>query len=193
MLRRRPEPSMPRLTSSRGRATSSLSHFSTEDIAAFRTPPPLGAKLPGGRNTADNFGAASFLCVGNDQANSERVLLHFDLSSLRTGATVTSCLLTFTVNQVSAPTAGRILRLRRNDWSEASAGSAASDVDATNAVTFTPLAAIGAYTFPSIHALCQDAVQNRAGRLDLLIRQDVDQEGSCSGSVRATRVLQPKL
>ena len=122
---------------------------------------------------------------------------------------MTSCLLTFTVNQVSAPTAGRILRLRRNDWSEASsswaayrlgaswttpgAGSAASDVDATNAVTFTPPAAIGAYTFPSIHALCQDAVQNRAGRLDLSIRQDVDQEGSCSGSVRATRVLQPKL
>jgi hypothetical protein len=154
-------------------------------------------QMAGIRNATSNYGAASFLCVGNDQANSERVLIHFDLSSLGSMATVTSCALTVTVNQVTAPTSGRILRLRRNDWSEGGsswstvksgaswtapgAADTATDVDATSAVSFAPPSSPGAYTFPAMIGLCQDAVTNHAGALDLLIRQDVDQDGACTG------------
>jgi len=155
-------------------------------------------QMAGARNATNNYGAATFLCVGNDQANSERVLVHFDLSSLGSGATVTSCLLGFTVDQVAAPTAGQILRLRRNDWTESGstwtayktgaswtapgAGDTTTDVDTTSAVSFTPPAATGAFTFPSIQALCQDAVSRRSGALDLLIRGNADQNGACTGS-----------
>jgi hypothetical protein len=154
--------------------------------------------MAGARNATSNYGTATFLCVGNDQANSERVLIHFDLTPLGTGATVTACQLTFTVNQVTAPTAGHVLRLRRNDWTEAGStwnsykagaawtapggGDTTSDVDATMEVAFTPPVAAGAFTFPSLQALCQDAVTSRAGALDLLIRQDVDQGGACTGA-----------
>jgi hypothetical protein len=158
-------------------------------------------QITGTRNATSNYGAGTSLCVGNDAMNSERALVRFDLSSLGTAASVTSCVLTFTVRQVTAPTAGRIVRLRRGDWSEtgstwnayksgapwgaSGAASATADVDATTAVSFTPPAGIGAYTFPSLVTLCQDAVTNRAGALDLLIRQDVDQDGACSGSCAA--------
>jgi hypothetical protein len=149
-----------------------------------------------------NYGTKPFLCVGNDAANSERVLIHFDLSQLGSGATVTGCFLTFTVNQVTAPTSGRILRLRRNGWSEIAsnwtvyqpmtpwgalgASDPATDVDETSAVPFVPPTVVGLFTFPSVQALCQDAVTQRAGSLDLLIRQDVDQEGACTGSCVAS-------
>jgi hypothetical protein len=155
-------------------------------------------QMAGLQGAAMNYGTASFLCVGNDQANSERVLIHFDLSSVGTAATVTSCLLTFTVNQVTAPAPGHILRLRRNDWSETEsnwtvyksrtpwgalgASDTTTDVDATLAVPFEPPMAPGLFTFPSLQALCQDAVSQRDGALDLLIRQDVDQEGACTGT-----------
>ena len=130
--------------------------------------------------------------------NSERAAVHFDLSAVSPAVTVTGCLLTVTVRQVTAPTAGRVLRLRRSDWSETGstwnayktgaswtapgAGSTVSDVDITAAVPFAPPSALGAYTFPSLQRLCQDAVTNRGRVLDLLIRQDVDQDGACSGA-----------
>jgi hypothetical protein len=177
-------------------------------------------QMAGGRNTTANYGAATFLCVGNDRANSERVLIHFDLSSVAAGSSVTGCALTFAVSQVTAPTSGQIQRVRRNDWSEMGsswavfrsglawtapgASSPLTDVDATSAVPFSPPAAVGPYTFPSIQALCEDAVQNRGGNLDLLIRQDVDQGGACTGacvphefcsgsSDQATATARPRL
>jgi hypothetical protein len=181
--------------------SSTIAPASTTTLRQTLQPDPTSGidnQMAGGSNTTSNYGAAAFLCVGNDRANSERVLIHFDLGPLGTTARVTSCLLTLTTNQVTAPTTGRIERLRRNDWSENAsswavfttatawttpgAGSATSDVDPTGAVPFAPPTAIGAFTFPSIQALCQDAVQNRAGKLDLLIRQDVDQDGACTGA-----------
>ena len=45
-----------------------------------------------------------------------------------------------------------------------------------------PPAALGPFTFPSIQALCQDAVRNRGGALDLILEQTVDQNGGCSGA-----------
>jgi hypothetical protein len=164
-------------------------------------PDPAGGvddQMAGGRNTTGNYGTSAFLCVGNDQWNSERVLIHFDLSSLGNQASVTSCLLTFTVHQVTAPSAGRITRVRRGDWSETGAswtmykagaawtapgaGSTTTDVDRTLEVVFAPPVGVGAFTFPSLQALCQDAVRNRAGALDLVIHQDLDQNGACTGS-----------
>jgi hypothetical protein len=155
-------------------------------------------QMAGGRNTTANYGTGSSLCIGNDQANTERVLIGFDLSSLGSQASVTSCRLTFTVRQVTAPTAGSIARLRRADWSEisaswatyrtgaawtvAGAGSPTTDVDRSLAVPFAPPTVLGAFTFPSLQALCQDAVWNRAGKLDLIIAQDADQSGACTGS-----------
>lgn len=180
-------------TTTTGGATTTLQLVMQPDPTA-----DVDNQLAGGRNTTANYGAGSFLCAGNDQANSERILIHFDLSSLGTAASVTSCRLTFTVYQVTAPTSGRVLRLRRNDWSETGstwtsyetraswtapgAADTTNDVDATLAVPFTPPAALGAFTFPSLQALCQDAVRNRAGALDLVIRQDVDQDGACAGA-----------
>jgi len=155
-------------------------------------------QITGARNATSNYGTGASLCVGNDQANSERAAIRFDLSSIPPGATVTSCLLTLTVRQVTSPTSGRIVRLRRGDWSEAGstwnaykagaswtapgAGSTVSDVDITAAVPFAPPSTLGAYTFPSLRGLCQDAVANRGRVLDLVIRQDVDQDGACSGA-----------
>jgi hypothetical protein len=162
--------------------------------------PPSGLddQIAGGRNTTANYGAGSFLCAGNDAANSERILIHFDLSPLGSAASVTSCLLTVSVYQVTAPTPGHVRRLRRNDWSEAAsswalystgaawtaagAGDPTTDVDTTLGVAFAPPGATGPFTFPSLQALCQDAVRNRAGALDLIIEQDIDQNGACSGA-----------
>jgi hypothetical protein len=64
----------------------------------------------------------------------------------------------------------------------AGAASVATDVDRTLAVPFAPPTALGAFTFPSLRALCQDALQNRAGALDLIIAQDADQSGACTGT-----------
>jgi hypothetical protein len=174
---------------------------STTTLQLTMQPDPTSGvdnQITGGLNTSSNYGTASFLCAGNDQANSERSLIHFDLSSLGAGASVTSCRLTFTVYQVTAPTSGHVLRLRRNDWSESGstwttyksgaswtapgAADTISDVDPTLGVPFAPPAAVGMFTFPSLNALCQDAVSNRAGALDLVIRQDVDQDGACAGA-----------
>jgi len=55
-------------------------------------------------------------------------------------------------------------------------------VDSVLAISFAPPAAIGPFTFPTIQALCQDAVRNRAGSLDLVVRGDADQDGGCAGA-----------
>src|SRR6185369_8353299 len=71
---------------------------------------------------------------------------------------------------------------RGNAWSVPGAGDAATDVDATLAVAYAPPPATGAFTFPSLQTLCQDAVRSRAGALDLVVEQNTDQNGACAGT-----------
>ena len=65
-----------------------------------RTPASNSSDCSNSEPRTANYGTASFLCIGNDHANSERVLIHFDLSSLGSRASIASCLLTLTVRQV---------------------------------------------------------------------------------------------
>ena len=85
--------------------------------------------------------------------------------------------------------AGSVLRVTRPSWTEAGStwtrcdGTNAwttpgGDVDAASAVAFTPPVAAGAYAFPSLRALCQDAVTSRGGQLDLLVRQTAETPGT---------------
>src|SRR5581483_870274 len=130
-----------------------------------------------------------------------RSVLDFNLGSIPPGATVTGCTLTLNVNQRTSPTAGHIRRLCGEHWIDgnaqsetqatwnrwrsasptawgtAGAGSTAAcsaggDYTLADEVAYTAPAANGFFTFPSMTALCQDAITNRSGWLRLRINQD---------------------
>ena len=146
------------------------------------------------------LGDANQVFVGNDAANAQRTLLRFDLTSVPASATVTSCLLDVHVVTLNEAGPGHVYRVKQTAWSEAAATwnrfdgvnpwttpGAFAPVDAMSDVVVTagpdgPIAYAappsgGAFTFPDLAPLCQDAVTNRAGALDLLVKQDTDVPG----------------
>jgi len=139
--------------------------------------------------------------VGNDTSNAERALLRFDLTAVPSQATITSCTLTVDVVTRNQPKAGKIYRLKQQAWVEDRAtwnrydGATAwttpgtfdltegqSDVvvsaGADGPIAYAQPTTTGAFTFPDLAALCQDAVANRGGSLDLMIKQDDDAPGA---------------
>ena len=139
--------------------------------------------------------------VGNDASNSQRALLRFDLTSIPPAATIASCALTVDVVTLNQASAGKIYRVKQPAWSETAATwnrfdgisswttpgafnavELMSDVVVTpgpdGPVAYAPPTGSEAFTFPDISGLCQDAVTNRGGVLNLMIKQDADAPGA---------------
>jgi hypothetical protein len=146
------------------------------------------------------LGNATQVFVGNDATNSERALLRFDLTAVPAGATVLECLLQVHVVTLNGAGPGRLYRVKQTAWSETAAtwnrydgvnawttpgafdaDEAMSDVVVTagpdGPIAYAAPPAGGAFTFPDLSPLCQDAIANRGGELDLLVKQDADTPG----------------
>jgi hypothetical protein len=152
-------------------------------------------------NPDATLGNATEVFVGNDASNSQRALLRFDLTAVPAGATVVSCLLDVHVVTLNQAGPGQVYRVKQTAWSETAATwnrydgvnawTTAGAFNATEAmsdvvVTAGPDGPIGyaappsggAFTFPDLSPLCQDALANRGGQLDLLFKQDADAPGA---------------
>jgi hypothetical protein len=151
-------------------------------------------------NPDATLGSTNQVFVGNDASNSQRALLRFDLTSIPPTATIASCTLTVDIVTRNQASAGKIYRVKQPAWSETTATwnrydgvsawttpgafdavELASDVVVTpgpdGPVAYAPPTGSEAFTFPDIRGLCQDAVTNRSGALDLMIKQDDDAPG----------------
>jgi FG-GAP-like repeat len=130
-----------------------------------------------------NWGSLPRAWVGTDEQNAQRPLLRFKLGGAPAGAAVVGCTLTVQAATVEAPLPGHVWRVTQPAWTQKEAtwkrynGTTAwstpgGDVDAKSGTAFAPPAAPGAFAFPDLKALCQDAIAARGGQLDLLVRQD---------------------
>lgn len=139
--------------------------------------------------------------VGNDSSNAQRGLQRFDLTGVPANATVTTCTLELNVVTLNEASAGKVYRVKQPAWSEANATwnrfdgvapwttpGAFDPVETSSDVVVTPgpdgpVAYVapgraGTFTFPDLTMLCQDAVTNRGGDLELLLKQDADTPGA---------------
>jgi hypothetical protein len=138
--------------------------------------------------------------VGNDTANAERGLLRFALIALPPGAAIVGCRLEVHMVTVNHAGPGKIYKVKQSAWTENatwnrydgshvwttpgafSLTEAASDVVVTpgvdGPVAYAPPTSGGQFTFPDMAQLCADAFANRAGHLDIMIKQDVDDPGA---------------
>jgi hypothetical protein len=152
-------------------------------------------------NPDATLGSLDQVFVGNDNSNSERGLVRFDLSAIPAGATVTSCTLNIHVGTVNQASAGKIYRVKQPAWDETAATwnrydgvnawttpgafnavELMSDVVVTlgadGPIAYTAPTTGGAFAFPDLSPLCQDAVTARGGALNLMIKQDADAPGA---------------
>jgi hypothetical protein len=148
------------------------------------------------------YGTDSALVVGvtNGADKVYRTIVAFRLDGIPAGATVTSCRLTLNVNQRTSPTPGHIRRLCGEHWLDgdgasenqatwaswqtgagwglagagATACDAGGDYTTEGEVAYTPPASTGPFIFPDVAALCQDALDQRAGWLRLRLSQDAE-------------------
>jgi hypothetical protein len=147
------------------------------------------------------LGSATQVFVGNDASNSQRALLRFDLSGVPAGATLLSCVLGVHVVTLNEAGPGHVYRVKQTAWSETmatwnrydgvnawttpgafNAAEAMSDVVVTagpdGPIAYAAPPSGGAFAFPDLLSLCEDAIANHAGELDLLIKQDADAPGA---------------
>lgn len=126
-----------------------------------------------------------------------RPLLSFDVSSLA-GATVTAATLTIDVQGTSGSAAAAHLYRVTQAWVEASAtwntydgthswATAGGDYTTTGGVGFTAPGSVGSFTVSGLAALVQDAIDNRAGLFDLLLRYDTEAPASLSAITFSAR------
>ena len=170
--------------------------------------------------------AALFIGVTNAANNAFRTFMAFQLAGIPAGAVVTDCRLTLNIIQRTNPTAGHVRRLCGEHWldgdgqSEAQAswtnwrtgtawgtagagtgtsGACTATIDYTTVgeVPYTPPAGTGLFTFPTLTALCQDALTARGGWLRLRISQDSEAAQSnllkFDSSEAGTATNRPKL
>ncbi|HZP39996.1 MAG TPA: putative glycoside hydrolase [Candidatus Binatia bacterium] len=133
-------------------------------------------------NPGSNYGGWAQAWIGRDGVNVERALLGFDLSGLPPAATVLECRLAVTVQDVhGTPGPGHVFALAKDwtergvTWTSTGAGpwtAPGALADVAGAVAYPAPSAPGAFSFPDLTALCQDAITSRGGRLALLVRQD---------------------
>jgi hypothetical protein len=112
----------------------------------------------------------------------DRTLLHFALTGVPVGATVTSASLILTgLNPTAGPAAAKVRRLTQTAWVEnqatwnvyatglswAAVGGDATDV---GEVDWTLPTGSGEFTLTGLAALCQDALDSRSGQLHILLR-----------------------
>jgi hypothetical protein len=188
--------------------TTTTTSTTSPTSSSVTTTTTLPGSVTGAADTAifsgspdDTLGSSDQVFIGNDASNSQRVLLRFDLTNVPSTATIASCALTVDVVVLNQPSAGKIYRLKQPDWSQTAAtwnrydgvtawttpgafdaNEASSDVVVTpgldGPVAYTPPTGSEAFTFPDITGLCQDAVTNRGGALNLLLKQDDDAPGA---------------
>ncbi len=173
-----------------------------------------------------NYGTDPSLYVGvtNGPDKIYRTLMAFDLSNIPAGAVITSCKLTVNVTQRTNPTAGHVRRLcaqhwldgdgqgeNQATWSQWKTGSAWGSPGADSSapctangdyttdaeVAYVPPAGTGAFTFPDLSGLCQNAIDQATGRLRLRITQDSEATQSnlikFDSSDASTAANRPKL
>ncbi len=173
-----------------------------------------------------NWGTDASLFVGvtNAADNIYRTFIEFDLSDIPTNAVVSGCTLRVNVTQRTSPTAGHVQRLCAERWLDGDGQSenqatwdvwktgaawttggagtggscgAGADYTTDGAVAYTPPAGTGAFTFPDLSGLCQDAVRARGGKLRLRIAQDSEATQSnlfkVDSSDASTAANRPKL
>jgi hypothetical protein len=134
--------------------------------------------------------------VGVDLTKYFRTWLHFNLVSIPTDSVITSALLKMSVKATNATGAEcTIHRLTQPDWLEEqltwydyNTGASLSwvtpggDYTATGAITYNMAVATGTDAqVVDITTLVQDAIDNRAKQLHLLIKKTVETVGSFSG------------
>ena len=147
------------------------------------------------------LGSATQVVVGNDATSSQRALLRFDLTGVPPGVSVVGCLLEVHVVTLNEAGPGHVYRVKQTAWSEAAATwnrydgvnawstpgafnavEAMSDVVVTagpdGPIAYAPPPSGGAFTFPDLTPLCQDAIANHGGQLDLFVKQDADAPGA---------------
>jgi hypothetical protein len=140
-------------------------------------------------NPDANWGTLPRAWLGTDEGNAQRPLLRFMLAGAPAGATVLGCTLTVHADRVDAPLPGHVWRVTQPAWTEKGATWKRYDgttpwttpggvVDTKSGIAFAPPVAPGAFAFPNLMALCQDAIAARRGQLDLLIRQDSETPGT---------------
>jgi hypothetical protein len=173
-----------------------------------------------------NYDVDPFVIVGLTNAANKvnRTLMAFNLQGIPATGVVTSCTLQVNVTQRTSPTAGHIRRVCTEHWLDGNglgeaqatwdawqtgfnwgtAGAASTspcisggDYDPTGEVAYTPPAGTGLFTFPSLTALCQDAVSSRSGLLRLRVTQDAETTSSnlikFDSSEATTAANRPKL
>lgn len=147
-------------------------------------------------NPTATHGADPTLLIGEAAISDRgRVLMRFDLTALL-GHTVTSASLTMNANNDGLDTGtGLICRLTRTTWTADASWNkydgtnnwttAGADFTLDRAVPFTiPEPAGGTITVNTAAwiALVQDAIDNRSGYLDILIKASIDQPGAGCGT-----------
>ena len=183
--------------------TTSTSTTTSSSVSTTTQPTPPTPTADTGIFSGDpdaTLGDSPQIFVGNDTSNAERALLRFDLAHVPAQATIVSCLLTLHVVTHNRPEAGKIYRVKQQGWVESAAtwnrydGVTAwttpgafdpNEVQSDVVVTAGPDGPIaygepttGTFTFPDLSSLCQDAVDNRGGSLDVMIKQDDDAPGA---------------
>jgi len=149
-------------------------------------------------STLGNLGQ---IFVGNDSSNAQRGLLRFDLTGVPPNATVTACTLELNVVTLNEAGPGKVYRVKQPAWTETNATwnrydgatpwttpgaydptEASSDVVVTagpdGPIAFAAPEHAGVFALPDITTLCQDALANRAGDLELMLKQDADAPGA---------------
>lgn len=139
-----------------------------------------------------NYGTNATLIFGNLFGTVYRTLIEFDISDIAAGSTISAAKITFTINTGVNTVAGHVYRLLRSDWVEAEAtwniyksgnnwttagaGSTVSDHTTTDGVAFSNGANSGTFDITGLATLAQDALDNRSGKLILLIKDDVEND-----------------
>jgi hypothetical protein len=154
-----------------------------------------------------NFGTATSMSVFRTVflGRTDRAILEFDVSAIPVGAHVSSATLTLNVT-IAVAALLNVHRLTQAGFSESQAtwnvyatGQAwttpGGDYDPTVAGTIDPLAD-GPVESTDLAALVQDAIENRSGRLIMLLKQaneGVDGNLQFSSSDHATAANRPEL
>jgi hypothetical protein len=175
--------------------------------------------------SSTNLGTDPNVYVGvtNGPTKDFRAIMAFNLADIPSGATITGCTLKVNVTQRTNPTPGHVRELCSEHWLDGdaksetqatwlswktgtpwtmagagSAGVCGSGVDYTtsNEIAYTPPAGTGAFTFPDLTPLCQNAIA-QGGWLRLRINQDAETTQShlfkFDSSDATTATNRPKL
>ncbi len=156
------------------------------------------------QNTTTNDGTGACLAIEALNGFKFHTALTFDISDISSVATVTTATLTLTwtggatagvgvCTGTGLAGSGSAYRIRHNDWSEsqstwtvyktsnnwttAGGTDSTNDIDTANPGTFTSTTS-GTFDVTGLATLAQDAINNRSGKLYLLLKYDTEGGGA---------------